>query len=68
MKEWAHKYHWTLKYLPNRPNIDLICVIDVSSSMLEHGKIDNVIQTLKFMLNFLREDDRLSLITFNHES
>lgn len=66
MKEMAEKYHWTLKYLPNRPSIDLICVIDVSTSMLDEEKIDNVKKTLKYMLNFLREDDRLSLITFNH--
>lgn len=62
------KYHWTLKDLPSRPNIDLICVIDNSPSMLDAHKLDHAKETLKYMLEFLRDDDHLALVTFNYHS
>jgi len=43
--------------------IDLICLIDVSGSM-SGTKLNNVKKTLLILLDFLREKDRLCLITF----
>lgn len=49
----------------SRPNIDLICVIDRSGSMMGE-KMKNVIETLKYVLEFLNEGDRICLIQFDH--
>lgn len=46
-----------------KPGIDLVCVIDKSASM-EGIELDLVKKTLNFILNFLDENDRLSLIIF----
>ena len=48
----------------SRPGIDLICVIDKSSSM-SGKKIELVRETLKFMLTLLNKHDRVSLVIFN---
>lgn len=50
--------------MKNRSGIDLICVIDCSGSMRDNNKIDLVKDTLKYILTFLNECDRLSLIKF----
>ncbi|KAL4437706.1 hypothetical protein ABPG74_012381 [Tetrahymena malaccensis] len=50
--------------LENRPNLDLICVIDNSGSM-SGEKIQNVKKTLEYLLELLGENDRLCLILFN---
>ena len=49
-----------------KPGIDIVCVIDKSASM-EGFEMDLVKKTLNFILEFLGENDRLSLITFNSE-
>lgn len=55
------------KNLLNRANIDLICVVDTSSSM-RGEKIRLVIQTLNYILSLFTENDLLSLITFSHNA
>ena len=47
-----------------RTGVDLICVLDVSSSM-NGKKIALVKDTMKFLLEALTPQDRLSIITFN---
>ncbi|CAD8069764.1 unnamed protein product [Paramecium sonneborni] len=47
-----------------RAGVDLICLIDRSSSMMG-DKIEMVRQTLLILLNFLGSKDRLQLIIFN---
>ncbi|EAR89934.1 von willebrand factor type A (VWA) domain was originally protein (macronuclear) [Tetrahymena thermophila SB210] len=53
--------------LENRPNLDLICVIDNSGSM-EGEKIQNVKKTLEYLLELLGDNDRLCLILFNSKA
>lgn len=48
----------------DRPNVDLVCVIDNSGSMSGY-KIENVKRTLDYLLELLGDDDRLCLIIFN---
>ncbi|CAK70408.1 unnamed protein product (macronuclear) [Paramecium tetraurelia] len=48
----------------NRVGVDLICLIDKSSSM-NGSKIETVKQSLKVLLTFLSNQDRLQLIIFN---
>ena len=48
-------------------NVDLICVIDISGSMWG-TKIDQVKDSLKILLNFLEEKDRLCLILFESDA
>ena len=48
-------------------NVDLICVIDVSGSMFGE-KIDLVKESLKILLSFLDEKDRLCLILFESDA
>ncbi|EAR89933.1 von willebrand factor type A (vWA) domain was originally protein (macronuclear) [Tetrahymena thermophila SB210] len=50
--------------LENRPNLDLVCVIDRSGSM-SGNKIENVKKTLEYLLELLGENDRLCLIAFD---
>ena len=50
-----------------RPGVDLICLVDISSSM--HGeKLSFVKKTLKYMISILKDSDRLSLIVFYNEA
>lgn len=51
----------------NRPSIDLICVIDRSGSMAGK-KIDLVKNALKQLIELLNENDRISLVIFDHEA
>ena len=48
-------------------NVDLICVIDVSGSMFGEKK-DLVKESLKILLSFLDEKDRLCLILFESDA
>ncbi|CAD8210774.1 unnamed protein product [Paramecium pentaurelia] len=48
----------------NRVGVDLICLIDRSSSM-RGQKMETVKSSLKVLLKYLTEKDRLQLITFN---
>ena len=47
---------------PNKPGVDLICVIDKSGSMENYHKMDLVKRTLNVLLNFLGENDRICII------
>ncbi len=47
----------------SRTSVDLICVIDVSGSMMGE-KIELVRSTMKYLLEALPPADRLSIITF----
>ena len=48
-------------------NVELICVIDVSGSMVGE-KIKLVKQSLKLLLEMMGENDKLGLVLFNHHS
>ena len=48
-------------------NVELICVIDVSGSMMGE-KIKLVKQSLKVLLELMGEKDKLGLVLFNHNS
>lgn len=48
-----------------KPGIDLVCVIDRSSSMIGE-KISLVIKTLNYIVDLLDENDRLCLINFGY--
>ena len=48
-------------------NVELICVIDVSGSMMGE-KIKLVKQSLKVLLEMMGEKDKLGLVLFNHDS
>ena len=47
-----------------KSNADLICVIDISGSMMGH-KINQVKESLKILVNLMDEKDRLCLILFD---
>jgi len=51
-----------------RRGTHFILVIDISTSMLEESRLDNVKHSVSLILNFLGPSDRLSLITFGQES
>lgn len=57
----------TAKQLDNRESIDLICVVDVSGSMMGE-KITLLKKTLSGLSKFLKERDRLCLIQFNTDA
>jgi hypothetical protein len=48
-----------------RTPIHLCCVIDTSASMETFDKLENVKQSLKFLLDFLGPQDSISVITFS---
>ncbi|KAL0477708.1 secreted protein with bacterial Ig-like domain [Acrasis kona] len=50
-----------------RAPIDITCVIDISGSM-SGSKLLLVIKTLKFMIDQFSSEDKLSIVTFNHET
>lgn len=54
--------------LNERAGVDIICVIDVSGSMLEDNKLVLVKKTLNFMIAQLTERDRISIISFNNHA
>lgn len=56
-----------VKVQNKRVGLDLIIIVDVSSSMLGN-KIELVQETLSFILGELSPQDRVSLIKFSHES
>jgi Mg-chelatase subunit ChlD len=45
--------------------IDLVCVIDKSGSMAMENKINLVKDSLKKLLRFMKDDDRISLVFFD---
>jgi hypothetical protein len=48
-----------------RTPVHLCCVIDTSASMALENKLENVKQSLQFLLDFLGPQDSLSIITFS---
>lgn len=48
-----------------RTPVHLCCVIDTSASMESDNKLENVKQSLKFLLDFLGPQDSISVITFS---
>lgn len=54
----------TASQLENREPIDLICVVDVSGSMMGE-KLNLLKKTLTGLSKFLKKRDRLCLIQFN---
>lgn len=49
---------------PKRAGIDIICVIDVSGSM-GGQKLNLLKESLNYIVNMLKEQDRLCIIKFN---
>lgn len=49
-----------------RENLDLVCVLDISSSMNGASKLDLCKNTLDFVVSQLSPNDRLSLVTFSN--
>lgn len=52
----------------DRQSVHLLFLIDVSGSMDEENRLDNVRRSLNFILPFLTGDDQISLITFSDTS
>jgi len=48
-------------------SIDVFCIIDKSGSM-SGGKLDHVKQSLHYLLDLLKPEDRISITTFDSES
>jgi len=47
--------------------LDLVCVLDVSGSM-SGSRIANLQQAMEFVIDSLSANDRLSIVTFNHQA
>ena len=45
-----------------------IVLLDLSGSMNENSKLQNVKKSLSFLVRFLQSNDKLSLVTFNYQS
>jgi len=52
----------------SRQPIHLCVVLDTSASMDEGNKLENVRQSMKFLLDFLGPQDKLSIITFSQHA
>jgi hypothetical protein len=52
----------------DRQPVHLLFLIDVSGSMDEENRLDNVRRSMNFILPFLMADDQISLITFSDSS
>jgi hypothetical protein len=52
----------------DRTSSHLVLLLDISTSMLEHGKLENVKRCCHLILDLLTADDHLSLITFGDTS
>ena len=48
--------------------IDLICIVDVSGSMSSENKIENVRDSLKYLINSAESIDQFALVTFSDDS
>ena len=60
-----------LKGLPiieTAANVHMIFVLDVSDSMEDCNKLENVKQSMKFVLPFLKATDRISIVTFGEQA
>jgi Mg-chelatase subunit ChlD len=54
--------------IQNRNNTHTIVLLDVSGSMNEDSKLNNVKKSLHFLIKFLQKTDHISLVTFNSNS
>ncbi|XP_066333694.1 uncharacterized protein [Miscanthus floridulus] len=50
----------------SRAPLDLVTVIDVSGSMDSQGRLDSAKKALRFIIRKLTDDDRLSIVKFDH--
>jgi Mg-chelatase subunit ChlD len=57
----------SLDTINKKSNVDLICIIDVSGSM-KNQKLKLVKESLKSLITFMDEKDRLALILFNDKA
>ena len=48
-----------------RVPLDIVCVLDASISMEEYDKLTLLQNTLKYIVDLLREDDRISIVRFS---
>jgi Mg-chelatase subunit ChlD len=62
--EWA-TIHLKAPESESRMPIHLCCIIDTSGSMEDDDKLENVKRSLHYLLNYLGEKDRISVITFS---
>ena len=53
---------------PAAEPVHFIAAIDVSESMLQNRQLDNVITSLKFLLDYMKAEDALSVITFGTDA
>jgi hypothetical protein len=51
-----------------RQNVHIILLIDISDSMNDGNKLDQVKKSMEFLLTVLQDNDYISLITFGDES
>lgn len=51
-----------------RRPMDIVCVLDVSGSMQSNNKINDLKEAVRFVIDEARPQDRLSIVTFNHEA
>merc|ERR1719253_206727 len=51
-----------------RQPMDLMCVLDVSGSMQSGGKLDQVKDAMRFVIDQAVVDDRLSIVAFNSQA
>jgi len=65
--EWA-TIHLKAPESESRVPIHLCCVIDTSGSMEDDDKLENVKRSLHYLLNFLGEKDRISVIAFSTQA
>jgi Mg-chelatase subunit ChlD len=47
---------------------DIVCIIDKSHSMTEKNKINQVKESMHWLVDNLGVNDRLAIVTFNHNS
>lgn len=50
------------------PPMDIVCILDVSGSMSSNNKLNNLKCAVNFMRDELKENDRMSVITFERSA
>ena len=61
----AEAEQWALSSTVVRPSLHLCLVLDVSASMDDEGRLENVKHSLHHLLGLLTPTDRISLVTFS---
>lgn len=69
----AHRPEWACIHAKapeaqSRTPVHLCCLIDNSASMRQENKLENVKNSLHYLLDFLGPEDKLSLITFSSQA